>query len=251
MATMVCIASGLAWLPFAASVAIAAVLVAVILSMRKFFALYGEEAEEPAAPEQSAEPEPAANVATLAPENGAQDAEAAATLAVTAVADGQTQTYYDRTYLARLIQSDEEVKARYSRMKNALLAYAGVRARVSRKKETFRLGRATVAAFRFKGKTLCLYFAVPAEYGEGKYRLEPVKGAAGKDTPSMIRLKNETRAKRAAALIDSMLAERNAQKQEREQSNYAPPYENDETLLSKGLIKPKTGSFRPTPAKRA
>ena len=54
MATMVCIASGLAWLPFAASVAIAAVLVAVILSMRKFFALYGEEAEEPAAPEQSA-----------------------------------------------------------------------------------------------------------------------------------------------------------------------------------------------------
>lgn len=155
--------------------------------------------------------------------------------------DGQQEVriIYNRSFTARIIQANDDLKARYSELKNYLLSYEGVSDKASWKRETFRYKGKGVAAFAVTGKTLCLYLAIePAKFIGTKYAVEDMssKRSSG-STPSMYRIKGDRRTAYAKQLIDIMFGERGAVKFNRKSEDYTQPYKSTAALVRRGLIR--------------
>ena len=145
---------------------------------------------------------------------------------------------YNRSFAAKLIQSEDKVKRWYSELKRELLSYKKVTARVSWRHESFRYGRPTAAKFVIRGKTLCLCLALdPAAYAESKYIVSDMsrysKFAA---TPLLYRIKNERRCRYAKELIAKLFEGAEAAVPPEEDFS-AIPYEDTQSLVGKGLIR--------------
>lgn len=197
-------------------------------------------AEEPA--EQPAEEEAAIAAAPAAAQEevpAQPSPEADGVLRVVVPRNRLVRAKYDKSFTARIIQAPEAVKGYYSVLKNELLSYRKVKARTTWKKEGFRLGRTGVAKFTMRGKTLCLYLALDTAAYEGtKYAVEDVsaKSQHGR-TPCLYRIKNARRCNYAKALIADAAEKAGAVKGETPNENYVYPYEADEPLLARKLIK--------------
>lgn len=167
------------------------------------------------------------------------------TVVLKAPTDGGRPEYivikYNRSYLAKLIQSGEWVKQCYSELKNKLLSYRKVKSRISWKCESFRIGRKTIAKLRLRGKTLSLCFAGnPDEFIGTKYAVESlaeVKSYAA--TPCLYRIKSNRRLVYAKQLIQRLAEQEGLIDRPTEQTDYAAqyPYETTEALIERGLIK--------------
>ena len=147
---------------------------------------------------------------------------------------------YDRSFNARIIQSDDKTKYWYTDVKNALLSYKKVHGRISWKRETFKCGKIVVAKLAFRGNTLVIMLPLDiAKYANSKYDLEDVSNApSNADTPAMLRLKNDKRVKQALELIEVVMAEQGIAKDKKfEAQDYYVPYEGNFELIKKGLIK--------------
>ncbi len=146
---------------------------------------------------------------------------------------------YNRSFEARIIQCDDELKGYYSTLKNYILAHKGVTADITWKKETFVADRNTLATFVIRGKTLCLCLAVdPAKFDGTKYKVEDLSARVKKTkTPCLYRVKSARRISYAMHLIDVMCGEQGIEKIEREAVNYAVPFTATDTLVRRGLIK--------------
>ncbi len=149
---------------------------------------------------------------------------------------------YSKSFTAKLIQSEDETKEFYSRLKNELLSYKKVKARMSWKRESFRIGRTLIARLQYRGKKLCLYLALdPKSYEGTKYYVEDVSAVASNaQVPLMYRIKSERRAKYALDLIADVCAKYGEEKKKTyKQTNYAAeyPYDSTESLVERGLVK--------------
>lgn len=152
---------------------------------------------------------------------------------------------YSKSFLAKLIQSDETVKNYYSEIKNCLLSYKGVKSRISWRWETFRLGRKALTKLRLRGKTLSVAFALnPADYEGSKYIVESIEDVNSyAETPCLYRIKNDRRVRYCKELIEKLMTENEVQPAlTTEAVDYAAmyPYETLEALLEKKLIKELT-----------
>lgn len=147
---------------------------------------------------------------------------------------------YDRSFTAKLIQSDDDVKNWYTDLKNELLGYGRIKSRISWKHEMFRAGRDPVCRIAFRGKTICLFLPLDPKTVEDKYKIEDVSDlASAEETPCMYRIKNDRRVKYAKELIAIVCEHYGAQRIEREKVDYYLPYEGVVQLIEKGLIKRK------------
>ncbi len=146
---------------------------------------------------------------------------------------------YNRSFTARIIQSDDDIKHWYTQIKNELLSYKKAKARMSWKRENFRVGRMPFARFGFRGKTLCLFLPLnPLELEDTKYKVEDVSDNSGfAETPCMFRIKNDRRVKYAIELIGLVAAGFGAPRIEHESEDFYMPYEGVVELINKGLIK--------------
>lgn len=147
------------------------------------------------------------------------------------------RTLYNRSFKAKLIQSDQTVKDYYSKLKNELLAY-DTTARISWKHESFRKGRNTQAKFIIRGKTLCLCLALDAkDYAESKYIVDDIsKLTSYASTPLLYRIKNARRCRYAAELIAALFgAENRIQREEEDFSSI--PWQDTNSLVEEGLAK--------------
>lgn len=145
---------------------------------------------------------------------------------------------YNRSFSAKLIQSEEKVKRYYSELKNALLAYKKVVPRVSWRHESFRYGRPSVAKFVIRGKTLCLCLALnPADYAESKYIVDDMsRYAKFANTPLLYRIKNDRRCRYAKELIAKLFD--GAELSDHTEEDFSDiPYEETQPLVERGLIK--------------
>ena len=147
---------------------------------------------------------------------------------------------YDRSFNARVIQSDDKTKAWYTDVKNELLSYKKVHGRISWKRETFKCGKSVVAKLAYRGNTLVLMLPVnAADYADTKYALEDISDTPSNvDTPAMMRLKSDKRVKQALELIEEVMDQLGIDKDKK----YVPedfyvPYEGVFELIKKGLIK--------------
>ena len=156
--------------------------------------------------------------------------------------DFENMMKYNRSFIARIIQSTDEQKEYYGRVKTALLSYAKVNSNVAWGAERFNKGRETIARFKIRGKTLCLYLALdPKEFEYSVYHhIDVSDNKSMHGTPMMIKIKSPRGAKKAIRLIDEMLERRGGVKRAKfTERNYAAmyPYESMEELIEDGLVK--------------
>jgi uncharacterized phage infection (PIP) family protein YhgE len=148
---------------------------------------------------------------------------------------------YNRSFIARIIQGTDDVKQYYGQVKNSLLSYKKVNSNIAWGAERFNKGRETIARFKIRGKTLCLYLALdPNEYKTSVYHHSDVSdNKSMHGTPMMVKIKSPLGVRKAQRLIDEMLLRRGAIKQKVQERDYAAmyPYETIEELIEDGLVK--------------
>lgn len=160
-----------------------------------------------------------------------------------AVADvgNEIKYRYRYSFLARLIQSDEDLQSFYGELKNYILSYHKVKCSPAWGHENFRYGRKTLLQIKIRGKSAVLYFALsPSEYAGTKYRIKDLS-AEGKTPalPVMFKVKSARAVKNAKHLIDDVMNNFGAQKGELPSVDYSQKYMSTEDLLnlSKPLVK--------------
>lgn len=154
----------------------------------------------------------------------------------------------DRSFTAKLKQSDDEVKDRYGMIKNALLSYKKIKSTVSWNADRFNCGRATIAKMNIRGKTLCVYFALDPKDPVFKQTIYNQKDMSEQkayaQTPFMMKIKSDLAAKRAVRLVET-LAEQNgvAKKKDFEEVDYKKTYRyaGDRQLELTGLLRKSMG----------
>ncbi len=148
---------------------------------------------------------------------------------------------YNRSFIARIIQSPDEVKKYYGEVRNALLSYRRVNSNIAWGAERFHKGRETIARFKIRGKTLVLYLALnPQEHEYSVYHWKDVSNNKSlHGTPMMIKIKSPRGVKKAVRLVDEMLEMRDGIKRHVPERDYAAmyPYESMEELIEDGLVK--------------
>lgn len=154
----------------------------------------------------------------------------------------------DRSFTAKLKQSDDEVKDRYGMIKNALLSYKKFKSTVSWNADRFNCGRTTIAKMNIRGKTLCVYFALDPKDPAFKQTIYNQKDMSDQkayaQTPFMMKIKSDLAAKRAVRLVET-LAEQNgvAKKKDFEEVDYKKTYRyaGDRQLELTGLLRKSMG----------
>lgn len=151
----------------------------------------------------------------------------------------------NRSFTAKLKQSEGSVKSYYSMLKNALTSYEKVNSNISWQGDRFNFGRGTVAKMLIRGKTLCLLLALdPADeeaFPKSTYHQKDVSDQkAHEDTPFMMKIGSNGAVKKAIRLVDALAAKLETQKD----AEFAPvdytveyAYEDDAKLIEDGLIK--------------
>ena len=157
------------------------------------------------------------------------------------VEDESKMLRYKRSFVAKIIGSDEDVKGYYSDLKNAILAYGKVRSQINWTNDRFSIGNESVIKIGMRGKTLVMYLALdPAEFPETVYHQKFAGDTKMyESTPMMVKIKTKAAVKKSIRLIDLCMERYGAVKEEREAVDYAAQYffRTDEELLAEGLIK--------------
>ena len=148
---------------------------------------------------------------------------------------------YSRSFEANLIQSDDTVKEYYNELKNYIMSFKGVKSRFSWKFETFNKGRNPFFKIKLRGKTILLYCAVdPESIDKAKYRHDAIDNKLFADVPTLLKIKAGLNVRRAKEVIDLVMANFEMEKNPKaEVTDYKSlyPYESNEALIEKGLIK--------------
>lgn len=145
---------------------------------------------------------------------------------------------YNKSFTAKLIQTDDDIKNYYQELKNYVLSYKGTVSRMSWGNDSINKGRTNILKFSFKRKNLYLYLALNAdEYADSKYRLTKVETKKYQSVPSLFAVKNSRNLQYAKELIDIICQKLELVKAEDKNDNYILPYEETSVLLEKGLIK--------------
>lgn len=149
--------------------------------------------------------------------------------------------HYRKSFEAKLIQARPNIKHYYSELKNALLAYRGTKSRISWAADSFHNGRTPIAKINVKTRILELYLALdPASLEGTVYRGRDV-GHIKKyaDTPFRYKLSTPRKFNWAMELVERVCEEQGLSPIDAEKVDFenAYPFEDTETLVSRGLIK--------------
>lgn len=154
----------------------------------------------------------------------------------------------DRSFTAKLKQSDDEVKDRYGMIKNALLSYKKFKSTVSWNADRFNCGRTTIAKMNIRGKTLCVYFALDPKDPAFKQTIYNQKDMSEQkayaQTPFMMKIKSDLAAKRAVRLVKTLAEQKGvAKKKDFEEVDYKKTYRyaGDRQLELTGLLRKSMG----------
>lgn len=160
-------------------------------------------------------------------------------LGMTAAEDGKVYFRYNFSFYARLIQASDEVQSRYGELCDEMDSYPRIKSVVSWKKMRVYSGRKTIAMMLFKGKKLCIAFALdPDVYANTKYRGEDMRGRRRYEkTPMLLRLTSARKVKYAKFLLGEAAAALGLEKNETQRSEFGLPYRSTEDLIREGLVK--------------
>ena len=204
--------------------------------------------EEPEVVEEQSEEEPEA-VEEQPEDNSAQVIEAyesgqvqeSESGAIVRGADGTAIYFmYNKSFTAKLIQANDEVREYYNTLKNYVLSYKKVTTRISWSHESVKNGRNKICRFVFRGKSLYLYLPLdPDGYTDTKYKVERTEAKRFEEFPCLYRIKNPRRVKYATELLATVMEKYGLKQIEKENEDFVKDYPYEETLplIKRGLIK--------------
>lgn len=157
---------------------------------------------------------------------------------------------YRKSFLAKMSLAQDTIKAYHSELKNALLAYKGVKCRTSWGYEAFNKGRTKLARMDVKTKSIYLYLAIdPQSLVDTKYNFkdmsEKKKYAA---TPVLMKIRGERKFKHALELIEKICGEELQLKRlEVEPTDYRLPLMTQDEMIEAGYVKMMVGAIPVVP----
>lgn len=157
---------------------------------------------------------------------------------------------YRKSFLAKMALAEDTVKGYYNELKNALLAYKGVKCRTSWGYEAFNKGRTKLARMDVKTKSLYLYLAIdPQSLVDTKYNFKDMsakkKYAA---TPVLMKIRGERKFKHALELIEKICGEELQLKRlETEPTDYRLPMMSQDEMVEAGYVKMMVGAIPVVP----
>jgi len=151
---------------------------------------------------------------------------------------------YRKSFEAKLIQSEPQIKRYYSVLKNALLSYKGTKSRVSWTADSFHNGRAQIAKINVKTRILELYLAIdPASLDGTVYRGQDV-GELRKyaETPFRYKIRTQRKFNWALELVRRASEEHGLAPMDIEPVDYESqyPFDTMENLVKRKLVKVTT-----------
>lgn len=148
--------------------------------------------------------------------------------------------HYRRSFMARLIQSQDKLQDYYTGLKNVLLSFEGIKSRVSWNYDSFNRGRKQLAKMNIRGKSLMLYLALdPKEFENTKYFFTDVSDKLKfAKVPMRIKIRSGRGFKHGVELIEEMMNRMGIVRQEvYHPQDFHMPYETTKQLVDRGLIK--------------
>ncbi len=154
---------------------------------------------------------------------------------------------FSKSYLAKMILSQEPTQTYYTEIKNQLLKYEGIKYRISWKHEMFYVGRKVLAVLFVSGKTL--YVALPLSPGEISVKYKVADYSANRQfekTPSVIKVKSERALKAVRLLIEQSAEKLGLIRNENAapDKDYHMPLQSRRQMITAGFIKAKNISGR-------
>lgn len=146
---------------------------------------------------------------------------------------------YKFSFRAKLIQAPRELQARFGEFADEARAYKKVKFTVSWKQVRIYSGRNTLALVLFKGRKICVAFALdPAEYAESKYGgidVSSVKRFA--KTPYLLKLTSARKTRYAKELFAAVAAKYGLEKGSVTKTDFYLPFRTTEELIKVNLVK--------------
>lgn len=117
---------------------------------------------------------------------------------------------------SKMKQSQKEVKERYSEIKNHIMSFEGIKDRFSKRFDSFRQGRVTIARIAIRGRNLKLYLAIEKPNAlPAKYHIKDVGNLKSfNKTPAYLKIRSERSVRYAKDLITMVMAEHGIQQVE-------------------------------------
>lgn len=145
---------------------------------------------------------------------------------------------YAKSFTAKLIQAGEETKSFYVELKNEALSYGKINSRTSWDYDSLNFGRKPILKFGIRGRTLYVYFALDIKDFKGtKYKVELCEYKKYESVPCMYRIINAQRCELTKEIIAKVAEKNGLVKIDRQNVEYRFPYEDNDALVNKGLIK--------------
>lgn len=156
---------------------------------------------------------------------------------VTLVSGTKVFVQYRRSFRARLIQADDDMKDYYNRLRSALLSYVGVKERESWNYDSFNVGRKQFAKVNANRRSLILYLALSPEEVDEKYAFRDVSEKKRyASVPVRYKITGSRSFKYALELIEQAAAKFGLDYKAFEEFSEIP-YEERDALIKKRLIK--------------
>ncbi len=160
-------------------------------------------------------------------------------LALAGLHAGSAWFRYNYSFLAKLALADDAVKEQYASLAEEFSYWNKVKTRTSWKQERVYSGRKNIALVFFRGRKLCVAFALdPAEFAETKYRgtdVSETKRFAA--TPMMLRITSPRKLKYAIYLFGVAASRLGLERGESGQGKPEVRTATKEELISEGLIR--------------
>lgn len=144
----------------------------------------------------------------------------------------------DYSFKSKLILSTDEIKDFYRSIVSYATSY-GVKVRKSWKKETIYKGRNVFALLTFKGKKLCVSFALdPKDYENSKYYFRDVSDVKKfEKTPLLMKITSARKVKYTKELLNLIFTNNGLENKNLEVAIEEIPMTSKEELIEQGLIK--------------
>ena len=159
----------------------------------------------------------------------------------TEVSSALVPVRFNRSFVAKLILSEEKTKIYFAELANYLLSFKGIKHRLSWKNISFYQGRKCIAKMSIRGKTLWLFLAMnPEEFAGSRYRGENFSDSAHyMKVPFAVKIKSERGKKYAKELIHILMNRMHIELGQTSTLFSAAeyPYSTQKSLIDRGLIK--------------
>lgn len=143
---------------------------------------------------------------------------------------------YNKSFTAKLIQSSEEIKAWYGRLKNEFLSYDRVWSRVWWSHDNVNVSRIGIAKFVIEAGKLYVYMALNPNDFSRQFGVKGADRPRYKKVPCVICIQSDRDVETAIKLIAALAKKFGVTRGETKNENYYLPYETTEALLAENLM---------------